>query len=62
MFIGAGAFAYLIGAICGILGQMDEATANYNKGLDKLNYFSQVNTAAGLSLCHKYISVCICEK
>ena len=42
MFVGAGTFAYLVGAICGILAQMDEATANYNGGLDKLNYFSQV--------------------
>ncbi len=77
MFVGAGTFAYLVGAICGILTQvrtrcrvrhavqsvsccacncdctrvmraphlrlqMDEATLTYNRGLDKLNYFSQV--------------------
>ncbi len=48
MFFGAGAFAYLIGVICGILGRQDEATANYNHGLEKLNYFAQVNAAFGL--------------
>ena len=31
MFVGAGTFAYLIGAICGILQSFDEATSHYNK-------------------------------
>ena len=41
-FVLAGSiYAYVIGAICGIVSQMDPATQHYNQTMDQLNGFME---------------------
>lgn len=39
MMCGASMYAYVVGAVCGIVGQMDEATSNFNSNMDQLNAY-----------------------
>jgi potassium voltage-gated channel Eag-related subfamily H protein 7 len=43
MLIGAGVYAYMVGAICGIVASMDQLTTEFNQTMDSLNdYMSEM--------------------
>ena len=51
MMIGGGVYAYVVGAVCGIVASMDEATTEFNQQLDHLNvYMKKVNTPTELKV------------
>lgn len=39
MMIGGGVYAYVVGAVCGIVASMDEATTEFNQQMDHLNVY-----------------------
>eukprot|EP00937_MAST-01D_sp_MAST-1D-sp2_P005892 g5892.t1 len=41
MFVGGGIYAYIVGAVCGILATMDEQTTAFHQTMDQLNRYSQ---------------------
>ena len=41
MIIGAGVYAYIVGAVCGIVASMDEVTTQYHQRMDNLNSFME---------------------
>ena len=41
MIIGAGVYAYIVGAVCGIVASMDEVTTQYHQRMDNLNAFME---------------------
>lgn len=43
MLLGGSIYAYVIGAVCGIVSSMDEATTAYHKTMDELNIFMVEN-------------------
>ena len=43
MLIGASAYAYVIGNVCGVIALMDQATSKYNQQMDELNLYMSEN-------------------
>jgi hypothetical protein len=43
MLIGASAYAYVIGNVCGVVALMDQATSKYNQQMDELNLYMSEN-------------------
>lgn len=43
MMMGGSIYAYVVGAVCGIVASMDEATTLYHKTMDELNVYMEEN-------------------
>ena len=43
MLLGASAYAYIIGSVCGVIALMDQATSKYNQQMDELNLYMSEN-------------------
>ena len=43
MFIGAGVYAYIVGAVCNIITAMEEERVAYHQRMDDLNRFCETN-------------------
>jgi len=43
MVLGASAYAYVIGNVCGVIALMDQATSKYNQQMDELNLYMAEN-------------------
>ena len=41
MVIGSGVYAYIVGAVCGVLANMDEATTIFHNTMDSLNAYAE---------------------